>query len=77
MKLSIYGKGCKKCEQLTANAQQAAEALGLAVEIEKVTDMNAIIDAGVMHTPALGVDGEVVIEGKVASSEELKKLFQA
>jgi len=76
MKLSIYGKGCKKCEQLTANAKQAAEALGLAVEIEKVTDMNAIIDAGVMHTPALGVDGEVVIEGKVADPEELKALLQ-
>ncbi|RCV87798.1 thioredoxin family protein [Billgrantia montanilacus] len=76
MKLSIYGKGCKKCEQLTANAKQAAEALGLAVEIEKVTDMNAIIDAGVMHTPALGVDGEVVIEGKVASANELEKLLK-
>ncbi|SFU35279.1 thioredoxin family protein [Halomonas korlensis] len=70
MKLSIYGKGCKKCEQLTANAQQAAVALGLAVEIEKVTDMNAIIDKGVMRTPALG------IEGKVASSEELQTLLK-
>ncbi|MDI5893236.1 thioredoxin family protein [Halomonas rhizosphaerae] len=77
MKLSIYGKGCKKCEQLTANAQQAAEALGLAVEIEKVTDMNAIIDKGVMRTPALGIDGEVVLEGKVASPEELEALLKA
>lgn len=76
MKLSIYGKGCKKCEQLTENAKQAAEALGLTVEIEKITDMNAIIDAGVMHTPALGVDGEVVIEGKVASHEELERLLK-
>lgn len=76
MKLSIYGKGCKKCEQLTANAQQAAETLGLTVEIEKVTDMNAIIDKGVMRTPALGIDGEVVIEGKVASAEELETLLK-
>lgn len=76
MKLSIYGKGCKKCEQLTANAQQAAEALGLTVEIEKVTDMNAIIDKGVMRTPALGIDGEVVLEGKVASAEELETLLK-
>ena len=75
MKLSIYGKGCKKCDQLTENAKQAAEALGLAVEIEKITDVNAIIDAGVMNTPALGIDGEVVIEGKVASAEELEKLL--
>ncbi len=76
MKLSIYGKGCRKCEQLTANAREAAEALGMTVEIEKVTDINAIIDAGVMHTPALGVDGEVVIEGKVASHEELERLLK-
>ncbi|WP_299312134.1 thioredoxin family protein [uncultured Halomonas sp.] len=76
MKLSIYGKGCKKCDQLTANAQEAAEALGLRVEIEKVTDVNAIIDAGVMNTPALAVDGEVVTEGKVASAQELEKLLK-
>lgn len=75
MKLSIYGKGCRKCDQLTENAKQAAEALGLAVEIEKVTDMNAIIDAGVMHTPALGVDGEILVEGKVASADELETLL--
>ena len=76
MKLSIYGKGCKKCDQLTANAQTAAEALGMTVEIEKVTDMNAIIDAGVMNTPALAIDGELVTEGKVANAEELKALLQ-
>ena len=77
MKLSIYGKGCRKCEQLTDNARAAAEALGLSVEIEKVTDMNAIIDKGVMRTPALGVDGEVIIEGKVASAEEIQRLLEA
>ncbi|SDO30686.1 small redox-active disulfide protein 2 [Halomonas shengliensis] len=76
MKLSIYGKGCRKCEQLTANAREAAEALGLTVEIEKVTDMNAIIDKGVMRTPALGVDGEVVIEGKMASAAEIQALLE-
>lgn len=77
MKLSIYGKGCKKCDQLTANAREAAEALGMTVEIEKVTEMNAIIDAGVMNTPALGVDGEILVEGKVASAEELETLLKA
>ncbi|WP_290788628.1 thioredoxin family protein [Halomonas sp.] len=76
MKLSIYGKGCKKCDQLTGNAREAAEALGMTVEIEKVTDMNAIIDAGVMHTPALAIDGEVVTEGKVPSARELETLIK-
>ncbi len=54
MKLSIYGKSCKKCDPHTANAQEAAEALDLPVEIVKVTDMNAIIDKVVMRTAVLG-----------------------
>ncbi|AVI63885.1 thioredoxin family protein [Halomonas sp. GFAJ-1] len=77
MKLKIYGSGCKKCQQLTDNAKQAANALGLTVEIEKITDVNAIIDEGIMRTPALGIDDEVVIEGKVASVEEIQKLLSA
>ncbi|MCK2183566.1 thioredoxin family protein [Halomonas getboli] len=75
MKLSIYGSGCRKCQQLEANAREAAEAKGLTVEIEKVTDMNAIIDQGVMRTPALGIDGEIALEGKVASREEIEALL--
>lgn len=77
MKLKIYGSGCKKCQQLTNNAKEAANALGLTVEIEKITDVNAIIDEGIMRTPALGIDDEVVIEGKVASAEEIQKLLSA
>lgn len=77
MKIQIYGSGCSKCEALAANAESAARALGIAFEVEKVTDMNAIIDAGVMRTPALALDGEVVVEGKVVSAEELQKLLQA
>lgn len=77
MKLKIYGSGCKKCQQLTDNAKEAANALGLTVEIEKITDVNAIIDEGIMRTPALGIDDEVVIEGKVASAEEIQKLLSA
>ncbi|WP_404474105.1 thioredoxin family protein [Vreelandella venusta] len=77
MKLKIYGSGCKKCQQLTDNAKEAADALGLTVEIEKITDVNAIIDEGIMRTPALGIDDNVVIEGKVASAEEIKQLLKA
>jgi len=75
MKFIIYGKGCAKCKQLTINAESAAQALDKSYEVEKVTDTNAIIDAGVMRTPALAIDGEIVIEGKVASTEEIKKLL--
>ena len=75
MKLEIYGSGCSKCKTLAANAEAAAQALGLAYELDKITDMNAIIDAGVMRTPALGVDGRVVVEGKVAAADEIQKLL--
>ena len=71
----IYGSGCSKCRQLTANAEAAAQALSISYEVEKVTDMNAIIDAGVMRTPALAVDGRTVSEGKVLSVEEIKPLL--
>mgnify|MGYP003390367821 FL=1 len=75
MKFTIYGSGCAKCKQLTANAEEAANAKGVKYEIEKVTDTNAIIDAGIMRTPALAIDGEIVIEGKVANADEIQQLF--
>jgi len=75
MKLQIYGSGCAKCQQLTANAETVARRLGLEYEVEKITDVNAIIDAGVMRTPALAVDGNIVVEGKVPGSNELEQLF--
>ncbi|MCK9466159.1 MAG: thioredoxin family protein [Thiopseudomonas sp.] len=75
MKFTIYGSGCAKCTQLTANAEEAAKAKGLEYEIEKITDANAIIDAGIMRTPALAIDDEIVIEGKVAKPEEIAQLL--
>ena len=75
MKLTIYGSGCAKCQQLTANAEAAARRLGLAFEVEKVTELNAIIEAGVMRTPALAVDDEILVEGKVPSSDEIQTLL--
>ncbi|MDR9468710.1 thioredoxin family protein [Marinospirillum sp.] len=75
MKFTIYGSGCAKCNQLTANVEEAAKAKGIHYEIEKITDTNAIIDAGIMRTPALAVDDEIVVEGKVANSKELEGLL--
>jgi len=75
MKFTIYGSGCAKCKQLTANAEDAANTKGLDYEVEKVTDTNAIIDAGIMRTPALAIDGDIVLEGKVATAEEIQQLL--
>ena len=75
MKIQVLGTGCPKCKKLAANAEEAAKELGLDVEIEKVTDIDKIIDFGVMSTPSLAIDGKVVVVGKVPSVEEIKKLL--
>ena len=75
MKVQILGTGCPKCTQLTENAKEAIEALGMDCEIEKVTDINEITNMGVMLTPALAVDGEVKSSGKVLSVDDIKGIL--
>ena len=75
-KIQILGTGCPKCKKLAENAAAAVEAAGGEYEIEKVTDINEIMKFGVMMTPALAIDGEVKVVGKVISAEEIKSLIQ-
>ena len=74
-KLQILGTGCPKCKKLTENAEAAAKALGIEYTIEKVTDINEIMKFGVMMTPALAVDGEVNVVGRVPGVEEIRRLL--
>lgn len=74
-KLQILGSGCAKCRMLTEHTEQAAKALGLEYTIEKVTDINDIVAFGIMSTPALVVDGEVKVSGRVPTTEALKALL--
>jgi small redox-active disulfide protein 2 len=74
-KIQILGAGCAKCQKLAAVAEEAARALGLTYEIEKVTEIDRIMGFGVMFTPALVVDGVVKVAGKVPSLEDTKKLL--
>ena len=76
-KLQILGTGCAKCNALAEATKKAADELGLAYEVEKVTDIKAIMSFGVMTTPALAVDGTVKITGKVPSHAELKTILNA
>lgn len=75
MKIEILGTGCPKCKKLAENAETAARDLGIEYEIQKVTDINEIMKFGVMVTPALAVDGQVKLAGKVPSVEEVKNLL--
>ena len=76
MKIQVLGAGCPKCKALEKNVLEAVANLGMDAEVVKVTDMDDIIEMGVMMTPALGVDGDVKITGKVASVAEIEKLLQ-
>lgn len=73
--VKILGTGCPKCAKLAELTKQAAGELGLPCELEKVTDINAIMGYGVMMTPALVVDGQVKCVGKVPSVDEIKKFL--
>jgi len=75
-KLQILGTGCPKCKRLAQNAEAATRELGVECEIEKVTDIDAILKFGVMMTPALVVDGEVKSAGKVLSADDIKNLLR-
>jgi small redox-active disulfide protein 2 len=76
MKIQILGTGCPKCRQLEANAREALRSAGLEADVEKVTDVDAIMNMGVMMTPALAVDGVVKSAGKVLSKDEIARILQ-
>jgi small redox-active disulfide protein 2 len=75
MKIEILGTGCPKCKKLFENAQEAVKNLGAAADVVKVEDIQQIINAGVMLTPAIAVDGELKSSGKVLSVDEIKKII--
>ncbi|MGA1876239.1 MAG: thioredoxin family protein [bacterium] len=74
--IQILGTGCPKCRKLAEHAESAAKELGIAYELIKVTDITDIMAFGVMMTPALVIDGQVKVAGKVPSSEEIKNMLR-
>jgi len=74
-KIQILGTGCPKCKKLAENAKAAVKALGVECQIEKVTKISDIMQYGVMMTPALAVDGEVKVVGKVVSTNDIKSML--
>ena len=76
MKIEILGMGCSKCKKLTELACEAVKELGIAAEFAKVDKIEDIMKYGVMSTPALAIDGKVVVSGRVPSKEEIKKLIE-
>ena len=75
MKIEILGTGCAKCERLAATAEAAAKNLGIDYELVKVKVLSEIVKRGVMQTPALAIDGEVKMVGRVAGEDEIASLL--
>lgn len=77
MTIQILGPGCPNCQNLEKNAREAVGRLGIEADIEKVTDVDQIVEMGVMRTPGFAIDGEVQNFGKVFSSEEIEESLKA
>lgn len=76
-KIQILGTGCAKCNELADNAQKAADQSGTAVEFEKVTKLNDIMQFGCMTTPGLAIDGQLVSQGKVLKPDQIMNLLRS
>lgn len=74
-RIQVLGTGCPKCVKLAETTDTVAKELGLDYRLEKVTDINEIMNLGVMMLPALVVDGAVKVAGKVPSADDIKKFL--
>ncbi len=74
-KLIVLGPGCARCETLARTAREAADQLGIEYELEKLSDIKQFPNFGLMMTPGLVVDGELKVQGKVPSIDEIKAML--
>jgi small redox-active disulfide protein 2 len=75
MEIKILGTGCPNCQKLEANTKQALAELKIEAEVEKITDIQEIMQYGIMSTPAIVINGKVLSYGMVPSAEDIKKLI--
>jgi len=76
MNIKILGGGCPNCQKLEANTKQALEELKLEAAVEKVTEIQDIMNYGVMSTPALVVDEKVEVSGRIPDVNEIKEILK-
>lgn len=77
MTIQILGGGCPNCKALEKNARKAAERVGVDYTIEKITDMDTIMEMGVLRTPAYAFNGVVEDSGRVFSTDEIEAVLRA
>ena len=75
MNIKVLGGGCCKCENLLGAVKEAVAEKGIEAEIEYITDMDKIMEYGIMSTPALMIENKVVSMGRVLKAKEVEKLL--
>ena len=73
MKIEIFGPGCPRCHQLEKCVKDAIAELNIPADVEKISDITKIVDAGIMHAPALRINGKMKSTGRIPKLEEIKK----
>ena len=76
MTVQILGSGCTNCKRLEANAREAVADLGIPAEIEKISEMQKIVEMGVMMTPALALDGVMKSSGRVLNKDQIIQILK-
>ncbi len=76
MVIQIYGTGCTKCNLLEKEVKKAVEKNGIDAQVEKIEDVDKMIDLGIMITPALAIDGVVKSAGKVLSEDDIIRIIR-
>lgn len=76
MDIRIFGPGCSNCQRLAETTRDALDALGYRYRLEKVEEVAAIAAAGVLRTPALEVNGRLVLQGRVPGSTEMRRILE-
>jgi small redox-active disulfide protein 2 len=76
MKVEILGTGCPKCQSTEQNVRKALADLNVQAEVAKVTEIDDILARGVMFTPALVIDGKVVLQGRIPTVDQIKQLVK-
>ncbi|MBZ2166429.1 thioredoxin family protein [Methanobacterium spitsbergense] len=77
MKIIIYGTGCSKCKAVEKAVKEVVDKLGADAEIVKIEELDKILEAGILSTPALAIDNEIKVTGRIPTSSEIEKWIKA
>ena len=75
-RIQVLGSGCPTCKKLFELTKQAVQELGISAEVEYITDIQKIVEMGVMQMPVLAIDGKPILTGSVFNIEKIKSAIQ-